>query len=178
MVRDSQGKNYSREAFGLTFCFEGFNFYLQMPQIKAYDEIQLNSSVEDVWKILTDIPSSHKWWPKLVNLKVSNSNKDIVNTQFEARPLGGKSFSCRVVSIISKKEIKLNYFDGIYKGEGIWRIDRKENLVSVSYTVDLIIVDKSIAVLSRIIPIPKLHSMIFKRILNGLAQQLKISSPD
>ena len=43
----------------------------------------------------------------------------------------------------------------------------------VSYSVDLEIVDKSIALLSRIIPIPKLHSMIFKRILNELSEQVK-----
>jgi ribosome-associated toxin RatA of RatAB toxin-antitoxin module len=147
-----------------------------MPQIKACDEILINCSVDDVWYILTDIPSYNKWWPKSVNLKVSNFNKDIVNTQFEARPLGGKSFSCRVVSIVPKKEIKLNYFEGIYRGEGIWSIDRKERLILVSYKVDLEIVDKSIALLSRVIPIPKLHSMIFKRILAGLAEQIKSNS--
>ena len=142
-----------------------------MPQIKAHDEILLNCSVDDVWNILTDVPSYHKWWPKSVNLKVSNFNKEIVNTQFEARPLGGKSFSCRVVSIVPKKEIKLNYFKGIYRGEGIWKVEGKDGLVKVSYSVDLEIVDKSIALLSRIIPIPKLHSMIFKLILGGLKRQ-------
>ena len=143
-----------------------------MPQIKACDEITINTSIENVWNVLIDIPNYHRWWPKSVNLKVSNFNKEIINTQFEARPLGGKSFSCRVVSIVPKKEIKLNYFEGIYRGEGIWNIESKENLISVSYKVDLEIVDKSIALLSRVIPIPKLHSMIFKRILKGLAKQI------
>jgi len=147
-----------------------------MPQIKAYDEIQLNCLVDDVWNILIDIPNYNKWWPKSVNLKVTNFNNDIINTQFEARPLGGKSFSCRVVSIVPKKEIKLNYFEGIYRGEGIWNIESKGNLILVSYKVDLEIVDKSIALLSRVIPIPKLHSMIFKRILAGLAEQIKSNS--
>jgi ribosome-associated toxin RatA of RatAB toxin-antitoxin module len=125
---------------------------------------------------LIDIPNYNKWWPKSVNLKVTNFNNDIINTQFEARPLGGKSFSCRVVSIVPKKEIKLNYFEGIYRGEGIWNIESKGNLILVSYKVDLEIVDKSIALLSRVIPIPKLHSMIFKRILAGLAEQIKSNS--
>jgi ribosome-associated toxin RatA of RatAB toxin-antitoxin module len=93
--------------------------------------------------------------------------------QIKARPPGRKSFSCRVVSIIPKKEIKLNYFEGIYRGEGVWNVERKHSLVSVSYKVDLEIVDRSIAFLSRIIPIPRLHSMIFKRILVGLAEQIK-----
>ncbi len=144
-----------------------------MPQIKVYDEIQLNCSVDDVWNILIDIPQYHEWWPKSVNLKVSNFNKDIVNTQFEARPLGGRSFSCKVVNIIPKKEINLSYFEGIYTGEGVWNVESKDDLVKVSYKVDLEIVDKSIAILSRVIPIPKLHSLIFKRILKGLAEQVK-----
>ncbi len=144
-----------------------------MPQIKAHDEITINSSVENVWNILIDIPNYHKWWPKSVNLKVSNFNKEIVNTQFEARPLGGKSFSCKVVSLIPNKEIRMNYFDGIYRGEGIWKLERKENSITVSYNVDLEIVDKLIVLLSIVIPISKLHSMIFKKILNGLAEQVK-----
>lgn len=143
-----------------------------MPRIKTCDEIAINTSVENVWNVLIDIPNYHRWWPRSVNLKVSNFNKEIVNTQFEARPLGGKSFSCRVVSIVPKKEIKLNYFEGIYRGEGVWSIDRIESLILVSYKVDLEIVDKSIALLARVIPIPKLHSIIFKRILKGLVKQV------
>jgi hypothetical protein len=76
------------------------------------------------------------------------------------------------VSVIPKREIKLDYFKGIYRGKGVWNIERRDNLVSVSYMVDLEIVDKSIAMLSRVIPIPRLHSMIFKRILKGLAKQV------
>jgi len=144
-----------------------------MPQIKAHDEITFNASIENVWQVLIDIPNYHKWWPKAVNLKILKSNEGIIGTEFKANPLGGKSFSCRVVSIIPRKEIKLNYFEGIYRGEGIWELERKENSITVSYSVDLEIVDKSIALLSKIIPIPKLHSMIFKRILEGLAQQIK-----
>jgi len=149
-----------------------FNLSL-MTKIKARDEIILNCSIDEVWKILINIPSYHKWWPKLVNLKVSNFNEDIVNTTFEARPLGGKSFSCKVVSIIPNKEIRLNYFEGIYRGEGVWKIEKKEYFVNVSYSVDLEIVDKSIAFLSRIISIPKLHSLIFKKILRELEPQVK-----
>jgi ribosome-associated toxin RatA of RatAB toxin-antitoxin module len=147
-----------------------------MPHIKAYDEIQLNCLIDDVWKILTDIPSYLKWWPKVVNLKVLKLNNELIGTEFQANPFGGKSFACRVISIIPKKEIKLEYYNGIYRGSGVWNIEAKVGLVKVNYSVDLEIVDKLIAILSRIISIPKLHSMIFKRILNGLAKQLKSRS--
>ena len=147
-----------------------------MDKIEAHDEIKLKSPVEDIWKVLIDIPNYNKWWPKSVNLKILNYKKELVGTEFQANPLGGKSFSCRVVSIRPMKEIRLDYFQGIYKGEGVWKIERADGLVHVSYDVDLEITDKSILFLSRIIPIPKLHSMIFKRILKGLEKEVMIKS--
>ena len=144
-----------------------------MPQIKAYDEIQLNCFVDDVWNVLIDIPNYQRWWPKAVNLKVLKLTNELIGTEFQANPFGGKSFSCKVASLIPNKEIRLNYFDGIYRGEGIWKVEGKDGLVKVGYSVDLEIVDKSIAVLSKIISIPKLHSWIIKKILNGLEERLK-----
>jgi ribosome-associated toxin RatA of RatAB toxin-antitoxin module len=144
-----------------------------MPQIKAHDVITINASIENVWKVLTDISHYQDWWPKVVNLKVLKLNNELIGTEFETRPLGGKSFSCRVVNIVPNKEIRLSYCEGIYRGEGVWNVEGEDDLVKVSYKVDLKIVDKSIAVLSRIIPISKLHSMVFIRILKGLAQQIK-----
>ena len=143
-----------------------------MPQIIAHDEITIIASVENVWNVLIDIPNYHKWWPKIVNLKVLKLTDELIGTEFQASPFGGKSFSCKVISLIPKNEIRLSYFDGIYRGEGVWKVESKDNLVNVSYEVDLEIVDKSIALLSRIIPIPKLHSMIFKKILRGLEKQI------
>jgi len=143
-----------------------------MPLIKAHDEITIQSSADDVWKILIDFPNYNKWWPKAVNLKVLKFDGEIVGTEFNASPLGGKSFACRVISIIPNKEIKLNYFDGIYRGIGYWKIDGNDGKLKISYTVDLEIVNKSIAFLSRLISIPKLHSMIFNKILIGLKRQI------
>ena len=143
-----------------------------MSQIKAHDEITIKASVEEVWKVLIDVPNYNKWWPKAVNLKVLKFDGEIVGTEFNASPLGGKSFACRVVSIIPDKEIKLNYFNGIYRGTGCWKIEGKDGILKVSYTVDLEIVDKSIAFLSRLISIPRLHSMIFKKILNNLERKI------
>ena len=144
-----------------------------MPQIKVQDETIINDSIENVWKVLTYFSRYQYWWPKVVNLRVLKLTDDLIGTEFQASPLGGKSFFCRVISFIPNKEIRLEYFAGIYRGKGVWKLEEKKNSITVSYSVDLEIVDKSIALLSRIIPIPRLHSMIFKRILFGLSQQVK-----
>ena len=143
-----------------------------MPRIKAHDEITIKASINDVWKVLINIPKYQSWWPKSVNLKILKYDPGIIGSEFQANPLGGKSFACRVTSIISDKKINLEYYSGIYKGVGVWNIEAKDGSVIVSYSVDLEIVDKSIALFSKIIPIPKLHSMIFKKILEGLSGQV------
>lgn len=143
-----------------------------MPQIITRDEIVFKALVDDVWRILIDIPNYPLWWPKAVNLKILHFNSEIIGTEFRANPLGGKSFACRVTGVIPNKEMKLDYYEGIYKGTGFWKIESNNDLVKVSYTVDLEIVDKSIALLSKIISIPKLHSMIFNKILSNLKRQI------
>lgn len=143
-----------------------------MPQVIAYDEIKIKVTVDDVWNVLIDIPNYPKWWPKIVNLKVLKLTDALFGTEFQARPPGGKSFTCRVINLVPYKEIRLDYFAGIYRGAGVWKLVKKENLIIAGYSVDLEIVDTSIAFLSRKIFIPKLHSMIFKRILFRLSQQV------
>ena len=145
-----------------------------MPHIKAQDEIVIKATVKDVWKVLVDFQHYQDWWPKYVNLKILKLSEAIVGTKFKANPLGGKSFACRVISIIPNQEIKLEYIDGIYRGSGYWNLESKEGLVNVSYIVDLEIVNKSIALLSKLISISKIQSLIFKNILKGLDKQITI----
>jgi ribosome-associated toxin RatA of RatAB toxin-antitoxin module len=153
--------------------FLSYQAFTEMKIIKTTDTIHLNYSVEEVWNVLTDISSYPKWWPRIVHLKILDSPKEIIGTKFQASPMGGKSFSCKVRSIVLMSEIKLEYFEGIYRGNGIWRIENGNNSTTVSYIVDLEIVDKSISFLSYVIPVTKIHSMIFNKILKSLDNQLQ-----
>jgi len=141
-------------------------------KIKADDQIELYNSIAEVWSVITDISSYYKWWPKVVSINISNFNKSILGTEFEVKPLNGQSFSCRIESIIPKEEIKINYFDGLYRGEAKWRLVENKNSTTVSYQVDLIIVNKLIIVLSYFLPISKIHSLIFQKIFLGLQRFL------
>lgn len=139
-----------------------------MPTIKASDKITLEHSRDDTWKVLIDIPSYYKWWPSQVKIEVYDYSNEIVGTTFIVRPLGGQSFSCRIKSIELHKEIRLEYFDGLYRGIGFWSLKSSNNSTAVSYTVDLVIFNKFVAALSYILPISKIHSRVFKNIFNGL----------
>jgi len=143
-----------------------------MPTIKASDKIILEHSRDDTWKVLIDIPSYYKWWPSQVKIEVYNYSNDIVGTTFIVRPLGGQSFYCRIQSIELLKEIRLEYFEGLYRGIGFWSLESSNNSTTLSYTVDLVIFNKFVAALSYILPISKIHSRVFKNIFNGLKSYL------
>lgn len=143
-----------------------------MRKIQACDKIELNNSIDEVWNVLFDIPSYHKWWPKVINIKVSNFSNKIIDTEFIVKPFNGQPFSCKVESFDPNKELKLNYFDGLYRGYGKWQLVNKINSTLVSYEVDLIIVNKFVIVLSYFLPISKIHSIVFQKIFVGLQKYL------
>jgi len=143
-----------------------------MPTIKASDKITLEHSGDDTWNILIDIPSYYKWWPSQVKIEVHDYSNEIVGTRFIVRPLGGQSFSCIIKSVEIHKEIRLEYFEGLYRGVGFWSLESSNNSTTLSYTVDLVIFNKFVAALSYILPISKIHSRVFKNIFNGLKSYL------
>ncbi len=141
-------------------------------KIQACDKIELNYSKNDIWNTLIDIPNYHKWWPKVVKIEVSNFNNNITGTEFIVKPFNGQSFSCIIESLFPQDEIILNYFEGLYRGYGKWKINENSNSTVLSYEVDLIIVNKLIIVLSCLLPISKLHSIVFQKIFSGLRNYL------
>ncbi|MFZ1281117.1 MAG: SRPBCC family protein [Ignavibacteriaceae bacterium] len=143
-----------------------------MRKIQACDSIKLTNSIDEIWNVLIDIPSYQKWWPKVIDINVSNYSDKITGTDFVVKPFGGQSFSCRIESIVPMNEINLFYFDGLYRGKGNWDIKSYNNLANVSYSVDLIIVNKFVIALSYILPVAKIHSIVFKKIFSGLRNYL------
>lgn len=143
-----------------------------MRKIQASDSIKLNYSIDEVWNVITDIPSYQKWWPNVVKIKVSNYSDRILETEFEIKPLNGQSFSCRIETVNPMEEIKLNYFDGLYRGYGKWIFKEKDNSTILSYEVDLIIVNKLIILISYFLPVSKIHSLVFQKIFIGLQSYL------
>lgn len=141
-----------------------------MRKIQANDKIELNNSIDKVWNVLIDIPNYYKWWTRIVSIDVSNFSDKIVGTEFTVKPFNGQSFSCRIESIILKEEIILNYFDGLYRGEGKWKLIGNKNSTTVSYQVNLIIVNKLIIVLSYFLPISKNTLICISKDIFGIAK--------
>ncbi|BDQ04237.1 SRPBCC family protein [Ignavibacterium sp.] len=144
-----------------------------MPKIIASDSVELNYSLEKVWSVISDFDSYKIWWPRLVNLEIKSENQQVIGTTLKASPFGGKSFSIRVVEITNLKEIKLEYFDGLYRGLGRWIIESNNDSTILTYEVNLDIVDSLTKLISYILPVSKIHSIIFRKIFSNLKDYLK-----
>lgn len=144
-----------------------------MPKIIASDSTYLNHPIEKVWQVISDFNSYKKWWPALVNLEVSNTSLQIIGSTLVAKPFNGRSFSIKAVEVKPFSEIKLKYFAGIYSGDGRWILESVNDKIKLTYEVDLIITDKFTKAIARIVPISKIHSIIFKKIFRSLEKYLE-----
>jgi ribosome-associated toxin RatA of RatAB toxin-antitoxin module len=146
-----------------------------MPKIIASDSIILNYPLEKIWQVISDFDSYKFWWPKLVNLKILNSNPKIIGSKLSASPFNGSSFTIEAVAFVHYKEITLHYHEGIYSGYGKWRVEEFNCKTKLTYEVDLDIVDNFTNLISYILPVPKIHSLIFRKIFKNLEKYLKSS---
>ncbi len=143
-----------------------------MRKIVACDKVYLNHPPQKVWSIISDFNSYSKWWPWFVKIQINNFSESIIGTVIKVKVFGGKSFFSKVENIKNEEQIKLLYFDGLYYGYGIWKIDGQGNSSILSYEVDLEIKDPFIRILSYIVSISKLHSLTFKHIFRNLGKYI------
>ena len=99
---------------------------------------------------------------------VRRHSPELVGSQVQLKPFGGRAFVCEVESIRDSVELRLRY-SGVYRGIGVWTIAAGEENCRVTYRVDLEIVDPLMKLLSYIIPIPRLHSSLMREVFAGLA---------
>jgi ribosome-associated toxin RatA of RatAB toxin-antitoxin module len=139
-----------------------------MRRIQAEDAACIAGTPQKIWRAISDFSSYEKWWPASVKITVRRSVPDIIGSQVQLRPLGGRAFLCEVESMRENAELQVQYC-GIYRGPGAWRIEAGEGSCRVTYRVDLEIVDPVMKLLSYILPIPRLHSSLMKDVFAGLA---------
>lgn len=143
-----------------------------MPKIIASDSTYLNHSIETIWKVISDFNSYKKWWPALINLEIAHTSPQIIGSTLVAKPFNGRSFSIKAVEVKPFSEIKLNYFAGIYSGDGRWILESVNDKTKLTYEVDLMIIDKFTKVIALVVPVSKIHSLIFKKIFRSLEKYL------
>ena len=74
--------------------------------IQATDEITIHATVSEVWPVLADVAGYPRWWPRSLGVRVASTGGELLGTEVEMRPSGGRSFVCRVEAVEVLKNLK------------------------------------------------------------------------
>ena len=77
--------------------------------IQATDEITIHATVSEVWPVLADVAGYPRWWPRSLGVRVASTGGELLGTEVEMRPSGGRSFVCRVEAVEVPTRIRMRY---------------------------------------------------------------------
>ncbi len=147
-----------------------------MRRIIADDSSVFRYSPEKIYSTVSNMSTYEKWWGKKVKVKVLEITADGIGSKVEVRAVGGW-FRCEIISLKPPEEIGILYYEGVQKGKGIWRIEKRgEKDTKLSYSIDLEPNGFFPRVLSNFLNFSKLHSKAMKDLFWGLENYLG-SSP-
>jgi coenzyme Q-binding protein COQ10 len=141
--------------------------------IQAIDARVVPFSPEQVWAVLADVPSSPRWWPASVRLRVLTATPAVVGTEFEIRPRGGRAFRARVEEIEAPRRLRLRYGNGFVTGTGEWRLAPVPGGTRVEYALDVRAHGWLVAVLGALLPLGKVHSRSMGEVLASLEAEVR-----
>lgn len=143
-----------------------------MRRIHTEDVATIPAEPAVVWRVLTDFDRYPDWWPSSVRIRVLQVTPTSVGSAFEIKPYRGRGFRCDLVGIRDGTELRFAY-SGLYRGSGVWSLhDAGSEGTRVAYAIDLEIVDRLTATLSRVLPIGRLHSRLMKDVFGGLTEHV------
>jgi uncharacterized protein YndB with AHSA1/START domain len=149
--------------------------------IKAIDEAILPFPPTEVWRVLADIAAYPNWWPRRLGLRVLHCEPGLVGSEVEERPLGGRPFRCRVEGVEEPFRIRTRYYGGFIEGRGEFQLESAGSGTRVRYELDVSAEGWTVACLSWILPLGRLHSRlmqgVFRQLERAVAQRKAGSSP-
>ncbi len=140
--------------------------------IHATDEIVIPLPATEVWPVLADFGGYPRWWPKSLEIRLLSDGAELLGTEVELRPVGGRSFRCRVEGVDVPKRIKMRYFGEFIDGVGEWRLEPMGQETRVTYTLEVEASGWFVALLGKVLNLARIHSRFMQTILQNLANVL------
>lgn len=140
--------------------------------IHATDEIVIPLPATEVWPVLADFGGYPRWWPKSLGIRLRSGGAELLGTEVELRPVGGRPFRCRVEAVDVPKRIQMRYFGGFIDGVGEWRLEPSGQETRVIYTLEVEANGWLVALLGKVLNLSRIHSRSMQTILQNLANVL------
>lgn len=143
-----------------------------MRKIISADSCRLKHSADKIFEAVSDVSVFKDWWSKNIKIKVLHISENRIGSKVEIRASGGW-FRCEVVSVSPPNEVIIKYYEGVQKGEGVWKIRKAGDDESVvTYSIELEPVGIIPRFLSNFMNFSKLHSKSMKEIFQSLNEYL------
>lgn len=145
---------------------------VQVP-IQACDERVIPFAREQMWSVLVNLPSSPRWWPASVKLKVLSASPGVVGSEMEVHPRGGRPFRCRVETVEPPGRMRIRYGNGFIVGTGEWRLTAVPGGTRVTCEWDVVAMGWLVALLGKLLPLARFHSRSMAEVLEALEQETR-----
>lgn len=140
--------------------------------IKATNEIMIPHPVAEVWPVVADIDGYPRWWPKSLGIRVLSGGAELLGTEVELRPGGGRPFRCRVEEVEVPRRIQMRYFGGFIDGIGEWVLESLGGETRVIYRLEVQAHGWLVYLLSKAFNLARLHSRSMDQVLQNLKQMV------
>jgi uncharacterized protein YndB with AHSA1/START domain len=136
--------------------------------ISAAEERLVARPVEAVWAALADVEAYPRWWPEDLGITVLSAATGLVGSRLALDPRVGRPFTMRVVQAEPPKRLALAYEGQWLEGEGEWSLRRKSTGALVRYAMHVRSDRWLVALASRTLDLPALHSRQMHEVLAAL----------
>jgi len=140
--------------------------------IRSADHCILPLPPEQIWPVLADVSRYPQWWPKALCTSTSTATADLLGAELKLRPLGGYSFTCRVVAFEQLKRINFEYGGGFIAGTSAWRLEPAGQGTRVVYDIDVVVNSRLASLVHRAINLGRVHSFSMQIIFRNLRREL------
>jgi len=140
--------------------------------IQATDEITIQAPVGEVWPVLADVEGYPRWWPRSLGVRVWSTGGEVLGTEVEMRPSGGRSFVCRVEAVEVPTRIRMRYGGGFIEGFGEWRLEPLGEQTRVSYQLEVQAHGWLVFCLGKVMNLAGVHSRSMQEVLKNLKHVL------
>jgi uncharacterized protein YndB with AHSA1/START domain len=141
--------------------------------IQAFDEIIIPRPAAEVWPVLADFEGYPRWWPKSLGIRVLSGGGELIGTEVEVRPFGGRPFRCRVEAVDMPNRIQMRYFGGFIDGLGEWRLEPLGQETRVTYRLEAQAIGWVVVLLGKVVDLARLHSRLMQEVLRNLDNVLE-----
>lgn len=141
--------------------------------IQATDSILLPLPLQAIWPHVADLRSYPRWWPAVLLPRVTIPADGVLHgSELHLRPLGTRSFTCKVVAVEPPQTMTLEYTGPFITGRGEWQLTAEGQGTRVSYVVDVEIHGAMVALVSRGVDLRWVHGQSMRLIFAALRRRL------